>query len=121
GGAQLGAGLVERCPGSEAPKQLSHAMDAPGHHGCRKMMRTGDHVGEDFSLLRIGHAGFEDADDRRRYAAEANGLPEDLRILIETGRPEMICENCHAIGVRAVVFGPDETPEHRMKTHHIEI
>ncbi len=84
-GAQLGASLIEGDTGSETPEEFGHAMDAPGDHGCGQMMRAGDHVGDDFSILGIWHAGFEDADDCRRpitYATQANGFADDGRIFL---------------------------------------
>ena len=61
------------------------------------------------------------ADRLPRTPLEANGFADDGRILLESGRPETIRENDDAGGVGAVVFRSDETPEHRMKAHHVEI
>src|ERR1700746_2080149 len=47
---------------SQTAKYLSHAMNAVRVHGCREVVRAGDHVGDDFGILRIRYGGFEDAD-----------------------------------------------------------
>ena len=87
-------------------------------------MRAGDHVGDDFGILGIWDAGFEDADDCRRpitYATQANGFADDGRILVKSGRPETIRENDDAGSFGTVILRPDETPEDGMKAHHVEI
>ncbi len=56
-GAQLGAGLIEGGAGRQAAEQLGHAMDAPGDHGGRKMMRAGHHVGDDLGFGGYGTDG----------------------------------------------------------------
>ena len=71
GGAQLGASLIESDSGSETAEKLRHAMDAASDHGCGKMMRAGDHVGDDFGILRIWDARLEDANDCRRSITDA--------------------------------------------------
>ena len=38
-------------------------MDAAGDHGGGKMMRAGDHVGDDFGVGGVGNRRLEDADD----------------------------------------------------------
>jgi len=75
-------------------------------------MRAGDYVGDDFGILGIWNAGFQDANDCRRpitYAAEANGFAEDRRILAKSSRPETICENDDAGSFGTVVLRSDET------------
>src|ERR1700685_4279652 len=72
--------LIEGDSGSQTAENLSHAMDAASDHGCGKMMRAGDHVGNNFGIFRIWYAGLENANDCCRAiteAAEANGLAED--------------------------------------------
>ena len=86
-------------------------------------MRAGDDVGDDFGVLGIGDARLEDADDGRIAiigAAEANGLADDRRILVKSGRPETVGENDDAGRFGAVVFRSDEAAEHGMKAHHVE-
>src|SRR5271154_4804223 len=98
-------------------------MNAAGDHGRGKMMRAGDDVGDDFGLLRVWDAGFEDANDFRRpftYAAQADGLANDRRVLAKSGGPETIGENDDSGGVGAIVHRPNETPKDRMKPHYIE-
>ncbi len=98
-------------------------MNAAGDHGRGEMMRACDDVGDDFGVLWVGNAGFEDADDFRRpftKAAEANGLADDRRILAESGGPETIGENDDSGSIGAIVLRADEAPENGMKAHHIE-
>src|ERR1700677_4690092 len=105
--AQLSASLIESDSGSEMAENLSHAMDAASDHGCGKVMRAGDHVGNNFGLLRIGDARFEDANDCRRAitdAAEANGFPDHRGILVKSGGPETIRENNDAGSVGTIVL-----------------
>jgi len=123
-GAQLSASLIERDSGSKPAEKLSHAVDAASDHGCGKMMRTSDDVGDDFGILGIWDARLEDADDGCRPvlgAAEANGFAEDRRILVKGGRPEAVRENHDAVSFRTVVLRSDEPAEHGMKAHHLEI
>ena len=70
-------------------------------------MRAGDHVGDDFGILRIWDARFEDANDCRRAitdATEANGFADDRRILVKSGRPETVGENDDAGSFGTVVL-----------------
>src|SRR5260370_13207843 len=124
-GAQLGAGLIEGGTGSESAKELGHAMEAAGDHGCREVVRDGDDVGDNFGFLRIGDAGFEDADDgavpiAHRPAAKPEGFADDGRILPKSGCPETIGENNDAGSVGTVILRSDETPEDRVEAHDIE-
>src|ERR1700733_9717224 len=119
-GLQLGASLVESGSGRETAEELGHAMNAAGDHGRGEMMRAGDNVGDDFGVLRVWDAGFEDANDFRRTftnAAEANGLADDRRILAKRGGPETIGEDDDSGGVGAIVLRPDETSEAGMRAH----
>src|SRR5262249_48980404 len=125
-GAQLGASLIEGDTGSETTKQLGHAMDTAGDHGGGEVVRAGDDIGDDFGVLRIWDAGFEDADHGRRPIAKdttikANGFADDRRIFRKSGRPETIGENDDSVSVGAVVLGPDESTEDRVKSHDIEV
>jgi hypothetical protein len=123
-GAQLSASLIEGGSGSQTAENLSHAMDAASDHGCGKMMRAGDHVENNFGILRIWDARFEDANDCRRPitdATEANRFAKDRRILVKSGRPEAVRENYDAGSFRTIVLRSDEAPEHGMKSHYIEI
>src|SRR5258708_32867447 len=93
GGAQLSASLIERDSGSETAEKLSHAMDAASDHGGGKMVRAGDHVGDDFGILRIWDARLEDTNDSRSAitdATEANGFAENRRRLLKSGRPDTV-------------------------------
>ena len=65
-GVQLGARRFERGAGSQPREDLGHAVLAAGDHGGRKMMRAGDHVGDDFSGDGIRNRRLEHADDGRR-------------------------------------------------------
>ncbi len=112
--------------GSETRKELRHAMDAAGHHGCREVVRAGNDVGHDFSLLGIGDGGFEDADDSggstsQEAAAEKNGFAEDARIFPKSGGPETIGENDDAGRFGAIVLRPDETAKDRVEADYVEV
>src|SRR4029077_11621853 len=123
-GAQFGAGIVEGGAGGEATEEFGHAMDAPGDHGGGKMMRAGHHVGDDLRIFGIRDGGFEHADDGGgafANAAETKGFPEDRGIFLKGGRPETVRENNDAGCVGTVVLRFNETPEDRMKAHHVEI
>src|ERR1700741_2715804 len=123
-GAQLGAGIVESGAGGEAAEEFGHAMDAPGDHGRRKMMRARHHVGDDLRILGIRNGGFEDPDDgggASANAAETKGFPDDRRIFLKGGRPETVRENDVAGCVGAIVLRFKETAKDGMKAHHVEI
>src|ERR1700677_2667528 len=99
-------------------------MDAAGDHGRGKMMRTGDHVGDDFGILRVGDARLEHANDGRRPitdATEANRFADNRRILAQSGRPETVGKNNDARSFRTVVLRSDEATEHGTKAHHVKI
>src|SRR5271168_1697013 len=92
-GAQLGARLVEGGTGSETAKELGHAMDTAGDHGGGDVVRAGNDIGDDFGVLGIGDAGFENTDDSGRTIAKdtdvkANCFADDRRIFLESGGPE---------------------------------
>ena len=124
-GAQLGASLIESGAGSETAEELGHAMDAAGDHGGGKVMRAGDDVGDDFGVLGIGDAGFEDADDGRRRdrrcCSRRTVLPMTEGSFLKSGRPETVGENDDAGGVGTVVLRSDEATEDGMKAHDVEV
>ncbi len=125
-GAQFDASLIEGDAGSETSEKLRHAMDAASNHGCRQVVRAGDNVGHDFGILGIRHGGFEDADDggspsAHGPAAKSNGFAEHRRIFLKSRRPEMVGENDHAVSLGTVVLGSNETAEHRVEAHDVEI
>src|SRR5208282_1683992 len=122
--AQLGASLIEGDTGSETAKELRHAMDAAGNHGCRKVVRAGHDVGDDFGILGIRDGGFEDADDGGRAIAKApkaNGFADDGRILLKRGRPETISENDGSGSIGTVVLSANEATENRVEAHDFEV
>src|SRR5580700_11004897 len=101
-------------------------MDAARDHGCREVVRAGDDVGDDFGILGIGDARFEDADDGGRAiahgpAAEPDGSAKDGRIFPKSGRPESIRENDDAGSFGTVVLRSDETTEDRVETHDFQV
>ena len=109
---------------NQTAEKLSHAMDAASDHGCGKMMRAGGHVGDDFTILGIWDARFEDANDCRRAitdATEVNGFAEERRILVTSCRPETVRENDDAGSSRTVVLRSDEATEHGTNAYHVEI
>src|SRR5258708_864803 len=121
-GAQLGASLIEGDTRSETRKEFGHAMDTAGHHSCGEVVRTGDDVGHNFRLLRIGDGGFEDADDRggatsHGAAAEKNSFADDARIFPESGGPETVGEDDHADSLGAIVLRADETTQDKVAAH----
>src|SRR5215471_4107848 len=121
---QLAASLFEGCSGSQAAKELGHAVHAARNHCRREMMWAGDDVGDDFGVLRIRDAGLEHTDYRCNSiakAAELNSLTEDRRIFVERVCPETIGENRNACCLGAVVLRTNKAPKHRMKTHHIKV
>ena len=123
-GAQFGASLVESGAGSELAEELGHAMDAARDHRGGKMVRAGDDVGDNLGVRGIWDRGFKDADDGGgtiANAAEANGFADDVRIFVESGRPETIGEHDDASSVGAVVSRSEETAEDRMKAHDFEV
>ena len=123
-GEQLSPSLIEGDSRSQTAEKLSHAMNAASDHGCGKMMRAGDHVGNDFGILGIGDARLEHANDGRRPitdATEANGFADDRRILAQSGRPETVGKNNDACSFRTVVLRSDEATEHGTKAHHVKI
>src|SRR5712691_1723666 len=124
-GAQLGASLLEGGTRSETAKKLRYAMDAAGDHSCRKVMRTGDDVSDEFGVLGVGDGGFEDADDGARTVAhepavEPEGFAENRRIFAKSGRPEAISENEDAGSLGTVVLRSEKSAEDGVETHNIE-
>src|SRR5260370_36495780 len=98
GGEQFVASLLEGDSGSGTRKELGHAMDAAGDHGCREVVRAGDDVSHDFGVLGIGDGGFEDADDgsgstAHKAPAELNGFADDARLFPKSGSAETIGRN----------------------------
>jgi hypothetical protein len=120
-GAQFDASLLERRSKSETREKFRHAMGALRNHGCRKVMRTARHVGDDFGLLWIRDARLEHADDCGQALTKVNGLANHRRISIEGVRPEMISEGNDAGRLRAVILRLDEASEHRTQAHDAEI
>ena len=54
-------------------------------------------------------------------AAKLNGLANNRRILPERVRPETIGEDNDTGSLGTVIFGSNQTPEHRTQSHDIEI
>src|SRR5579863_8965168 len=123
--ADFGAGLVNSGAGSEATEKFGHAMDTTVLHGGGEMVRTGDNVGDDFSIRGIGDGGFEDTDHRggpiAKAAAETKGLPYNGRVALKRGGPEMIGQDDDSSGFGTVVLRADETPKDRTESDHIKI
>src|SRR5262249_46883972 len=86
-GVEFGAGLFQSGTGREASEEFGHAVDSSGDHRRGKMMRAGDDVADDLSLLRIRNTWFQNADDsgiaRIDEGAEPNGLPDNGRIAVQ--------------------------------------
>ena len=98
-----------------------HAMDAAGDHGCGKMMRAGDDVGDDFGFGGIRHAWLQHADDHGRASAEANIFADDGGIALHYVGPKAIGEDGGTGCVGAVVVRVEQAAEDRMQAHYIEI
>src|ERR1700740_2985557 len=99
--AQHGASLIQGGARSETAKDLGHAMEAVSDHGRGKVMRTGDHIGDDLGVRGIRYGGFEDADDAaspiaKDAAIKTDGSTDDARVFLERCGPETIGENDHA-------------------------
>ena len=123
-GAKFVAGLIERGAGREAAEKFGHAMDPAGDHGRGKVMRAHHQVGDDFRVLRIRDAGFEDADHRAGAiadAAEPNRFADDRRIFAIDGGPEAMSKNDDAGGLRAVVLGGNQPAEDGAQAHYLEV
>src|SRR5262249_36435963 len=88
------------------------------------MMRTGDHIRDDFGVLRIRDARLKHANDGRSAiadASEANGFADHRRILVKRVRPETVGENSDASSFGSVVFRPNQAAKHGMKAHYFKI
>src|SRR5580704_5033751 len=96
-------------------------MYASLNHGCRKMMRAGNHIGDDLGLGGIRYGRFQHAHDGGRTLAELHSLADDRWIAIEGGLPKAVGENGGTGGIRAIVAHVEQTSENRMKPHHLEI
>src|SRR6266481_6111779 len=96
-------------------------MNAAGDHGGRKMMRAGDHVGDDFGFSRIRDGRLENADDRGGPSAEADVLAHDIRIGLESVFPEAIGEDRSAGGLGAVVAHVQQATQDGMEAHDLKI
>src|ERR1700674_452600 len=96
-------------------------MDAAGDHRRGKMMRAGDHVGDDFGFGRIGNRRLKYADDRGGTLAKPDLLADHGGIALESRGPETISEDGSASGVGAVVVHIEEPAEDWVQTHHLEI
>src|SRR5271163_832664 len=96
-------------------------MYAAGDHGGGKVMRAGDHVGDDFGFSGIGDGGFENADDRGGARIQANDLADDRGIALADGGPETVGKDRGAGGLGAVVAIVEQTPEDGAQAHDVEI
>ena len=72
---ELGACRFQRGAWRQPAEQLCHAVPAVGHHRRPEMVRARHDVRDELGLLRIGHGGFEDADDGRDAWTETDCLP----------------------------------------------
>ena len=82
-GTKLRASRFEVDAGRQPAEELRHPVHPPFHHRRVEMVRARHDVGDDFGLLRIGHGGFEDADNRGGAIAQPDGLADDRRIAPE--------------------------------------
>src|SRR5436309_13029437 len=96
-------------------------MNAAGDHGGRKMMRAGDHVGDDFSFSRIRDGRLENADDRGGPSTEADVLADDTGIGLESVFPEAIGEDRSAGGLGAIVAHVQQATQDGMEAHDFEV
>jgi hypothetical protein len=121
---KFGADLFERRTGRQPAKQLSHAVDAAGHHGRREVVGTGDHVGDNLGFGGIGNGRFKHTDHGGRSRSkrfQPDDFPDHRWIALEHGGPETVRQNHRAGGGRAVVAHIDQPSQHRMQPHHVEI
>ena len=90
---QLCARLIERGAGRKPPEHLGHAVLASLHHGGRKMVRAGDHVGNNLSVYRVRNRWLEHAHNGRRAGAAVAVKPhyfaEHVGIGMQRVAPEL--------------------------------
>ena len=108
-------------PGRQPAEELRHPVHAAVDHRRVEMVRAGHDVGDDFGLLRIRHGRLEDADDGGGAIAQRDGLADDRRIAAERGGPEAMGEHRRAVGLRPVVAGVEQPPQHGTEAHHLEV
>src|SRR4029077_15263965 len=96
-------------------------MDSAGDHRRGKMMRAGDHVGDDFGLGWIRNRRLQHADIRGGPLAEPDLLAYHRRIALEHRGPEAIGEDGCASSTGPIVVHVEQPAENRVQTHHVEI
>ena len=120
-GLQFRARRFQRRPRLEASEKFRHAVDPARDHGCRHMVRTGHHVGDDLGLGGIRHRWFQHANNRGRTGAEPDVPAQHRGIALELRLPESPREHHDARRVRAIIARVDQTTQHRAQSHHVEI
>src|SRR3954465_4127140 len=92
-GVELSVGRLQRLAGGEATEQFGHAMDAALDHRRREMMWTGDAIGDDFGIGRVGNRRLKNADDGGRSLTEANLFADHGGIAFKYRSPEAMGEH----------------------------
>ena len=122
---QLCARLIERGAGRKPPKYLGHAVLASLHHGGRKMVRAGDHVGNNLSVYRVRNRWLEHADNGRRagaaVAVKAHYFAEDVGIGVQRVAPELVGKHNCAGCVGTIVGRSQQPSQYRAQSHHLEV
>ena len=84
-------------------------------------MRAGHDIGDDLGFRRIRQRRLEHAHDRSRARPEPDGFADHRGIAFKRRRPEAMSQDRRAGGVRPIVARSEQTAEHRMQPHDLEI
>ncbi len=84
-------------------------------------MWTGDDIGDDFGIGRVGNRRLKNADDGGRSLTEANLFADHGGIAFKYRSPEAMGEHGGAGGVRSVIMRVQQPANYWMQAHDLEI
>jgi len=114
GDPELRPRLFQSRARGQPAEQLRHAVDAPGDHGGREVVRAGDDVGDDLGLCGIRDGRLQHPDDGRDPRAQLDDLSEHRGVAMQRGRPKVVRQDHGAGGGWTVVPHVEQPPHHRM-------
>src|SRR6185436_18098969 len=89
-------------------------------HRVRIELERYPDLGRRADIADVELAG-DDADDRIRIAGQRDALAKNVRIAVQTLRPEVVAQNDRVTGVRQILCGREPPAHDERRAQYVEI